>query len=58
MIHPNLLNGFLMEKSHLLVTKHDDNVFVKVDNEVIECSKTVKLLGIIIDNRLNFTEHI
>ena len=45
-------------KSHLLVTKHDDNVFIEVDNQVIESTKTVKLLGITIDNRLNFTEHV
>ena len=46
------------KKSHLLVTKHDDNVFVEVGNQVIESSKTVNLLGITIDNRLTLTDHI
>ena len=46
------------DKSHLLVTKLDDNVFIKVDREIIEGSKTVKLLGITIDNQLDFTEHV
>ena len=46
------------DKSHLLVTKHHDNVFVKVDNEIIKGSKTVKLLGITIDNKLDFNEHV
>ena len=52
-------NYFLMNaaKSHVLVTKHD-NVLVKVDNEIIESKKNVKLLGVTIDNKLNFTEHI
>ena len=45
------------DKSHLLVTKHED-VCIEVDNQIIESTKTVKLLGITIDNRLNFTEHI
>ena len=45
-------------KSQLLITKHDNNVFIKVDNEMIENSNTVKLLGITIDNQLNFTEHV
>ena len=30
------------DKSHLLVTKHDDNVFLNVDKEIIEGRKTVK----------------
>ena len=46
------------DKSHLLVTKHHENVFLEVDNEIIEGSKAVKLLGITIDNQLNFTEHV
>ena len=46
------------DKSHLLVTKHHDKAFIIVDNETIENSKTVKLLGITIDNKLDFTEHV
>ena len=46
------------DKSQLLITKHNNNVLIKVDNEMIENSKTVKLLGITIDNQLNFTEHV
>ena len=26
-------------KSHLLVTKHDDNVYIEVDHEIIEIAK-------------------
>ena len=29
-----------------------------IDNEVIECSESVKLLGITIDNNLDFNEHV
>ena len=46
------------DKSHLLVSKHDDSFFLKVDREIIEGSKTVRLLGITIDNQLDFTEHV
>ena len=46
------------DKSHLLITKHRDNVFLGLDGEIIECSKSVKLLGITIDNNLDFTEHV
>ena len=43
------------DKSHLLVTYHHDDV---VDKEINEGRKVVKLLGITIDNRLNFSEHV
>ena len=33
-------------------------MLIKVDNEMIEDRNTVKLLGITIDNQLNFTEHL
>ena len=45
-------------KCHLLITKHQEDVSVKVDNEIIKGSKYVKLLGITIDNNLDFTEHV
>ena len=46
------------DKSKLLVTRNDENVSLIVDNETIHGRKTVKLLGIRIDNRSLFTEHI
>ena len=46
------------DKSHLLVTNHHDNVSLVIDKEFIEGNKVVKLLGITIDNKLNFTEHL
>ena len=51
-------NDFVMnaDKSHLLVTH--DNVSLVLDEEIIEGSKVVKLLGIIIHNKLNFIEHV
>ena len=44
------------DKSHLLVTNHLDDIFVNVGREVIKCEKSVKLLGIKIDNK--FSEHV
>ena len=38
--------------------KHNDNVSAKIGSEIITASESVKLLGIIIDNKLNFNEHI
>ena len=46
------------DKSKLLVTRNVENVSLIVDNQIIHGSKTVKLLGIRIDNRLVSTEHI
>ena len=46
------------DKCHLLVTNHDDDVSVTVDQEIILGSKSVKLLGLNIDNKLDFKEHV
>ena len=46
------------DKSKLLVTKNDENVSLMVGNQIIHGSKTVKLLGIQIDNHLDFTVHV
>jgi hypothetical protein len=34
------------------------NVNIKIDNKEIPWSKSVKYLGIILDNKLNYTEHV
>ena len=44
-------------KSNLLVRKVD-NLSINVGNEMVHASTFVKLLGITIDYKLNFTEHI
>ena len=46
------------DKSHLLVTNHFDDICVNVGREEIKCEKSVKLLGIQVDNRLDFSEHV
>ena len=46
------------DKCKLLITKHNDYVSAKIGSEIITASESVKLLGIIIDNKLNFNEHI
>ena len=54
-------NNFLKlnaDKCKLLVTKHEDEVSITLDKEVIKGNKKVKLLGIKIDNKLDFNEHI
>ena len=45
-------------KCHLLISKHSKDICINVQNEIIECSNSVKLLGITIDNKLNFDEHL
>ena len=45
-------------KCHLLVINHQEDVHVKLGNEQIEGSSSVDLLGIKIDNNLNFNEHV
>ena len=46
------------DKCHLLISKHCKEIFINIDEEVIECSSSVKLLGVTIDNKLNFDEHV
>ena len=45
------------DKCHLLVI-NQENVSVTLGNEYISCSSTVELLGIKIDDKLNFNEHV
>ena len=45
------------DKCHLLVI-NQENVSVNLGNENIPCSSTVDLLGIKIDYKLNFNEHV
>ena len=45
------------DKNHLIIT-NCDNVSAKIGDHIIECSQVVKLLGVNIDNKLNFNEHI
>ena len=46
------------DKCHLLVAKNYDDVTAKIGDEVIKGEKSVKLLGIKIDNQLDFDEHV
>ena len=46
------------DKCKLLVTNQEDNVSVNVGDETIVGEKSVKLLGVRIDNHLDFSEHI
>ena len=45
------------DKCKLLVTNNDENASLKVDGHNIKGNITVKLLGINIDNQLNFNDH-
>ena len=46
------------DKCHLLISHHSKNILINVEDEIIECSGSVKLLGVTIDNKLNFDELI
>ena len=45
------------DKCHLLVLNHEDNL-IKIGDEEIIGSASIKLLGITIDNKLNFNERV
>ena len=54
-------NNYLLmnaDKSHLLATNHVDDNSVNVGREVIKCETSVKLMGIKIDNKQDFSEHV
>ena len=46
------------DKAHLLVTNHLDEISVNVGKEEIKCEKSVKLLCIQIENKLDFSERV
>ena len=46
------------DKCKLLISNRDKDLSLIINNEVIECSKSVKLLGVTIDNKLDFNEHV
>ena len=41
-----------------LITTKENAPSVRIGNDIITCSNSVKLLGITIDNKLNFKEHL
>ena len=45
------------DKCHLIVCNHDQ-LSVRLDKEKIESTDSVELLGVVIDNNLNFTDHV
>ena len=46
------------DKCQLLITNHEDVITAVIDGETINCKKSVKLLGITIDNKLDFNDHV
>ena len=46
------------DKCHLLVTNHEKDVSINIEGQIIHGSKSVKLLGVCIDNKLDFNEHL
>ena len=46
------------DKCHLLITNHDDDVSVAIDGETMKGEKSVKLLEINIDNKVDFKNHV
>ena len=46
------------DKCNLLISNHDEDASVIINNEIIEGNKSVKLLGIKIDNEVKFKEHV
>ena len=46
------------DKSQLIVPNHNSEVIMYIDNNIIRSDKAVKLLGIHIDNNLDFKDHV
>ena len=47
-----------IDKCHLFITNHQDEVSANIEGEIIEGSKSVKLLGVYIDNKLHLNDHV
>ena len=52
------INYFKMnaDKCKLLITNHENDISFSINGNIIDASKSVKLLGIKIDNNLDFNE--
>ena len=48
----------LIPNIYVIVPKHGEDIQIKIGEEVIKSKKSVKLLGVTIDNNLNFEEHV
>ena len=46
------------DKCKLLISNAAENVSLKIDGDNIKANKSVKLLGIKIDNQLDFNDHV
>ena len=46
------------DKCHLLVPKHGKDVYITVNGEKIKGEVSAKLLGVTMNNKLDFTEHV
>ena len=46
------------DKCHLLISNHSRDIVINVEEEIIECESSVKLLGVTLDNKLNFSDHV
>ena len=46
------------DKCNLLICNQNKDVSIILENDTIDCSNSVKLLGITVDKKLNFSEHI
>ena len=47
-----------LDKCLLLITNHQDEVSANIEGEIIKGSASVKLLGVHIDNKLDFNDHV
>ena len=45
------------DKCKLIIT-NEENSFANIGKEKITCSQSIKLLGVMIDNKLNFKHHV
>ena len=48
----------IADKCKFLVSNKEGDLSLDIDNEIIFCQRFVKLLGVKIDNKLNFHEHV
>ena len=47
-----------MQINHSYLLLNDENISLNIDDEIIKGSKSVKLVGVTIDNKLDFSEHV
>jgi hypothetical protein len=53
----NFLKGNISKYQAMITNKNSKQLDIKIENQIIKTTEELKLLGVVIDKNLNFSEH-